>query len=114
MFPIVAVCQEIPHRGRHKLRWQGWVLIGDRMSGGGVGNGNLLSSLLGLGIPVDRGVWRAIQSMGGSQRRRRRVKAGRRVQREPNSTLLSARSDGAFYRESERREWGSVVREVKH
>ena len=35
------------------------------MSGGGVGNGNLLSSLLGLGIPVDRGVWRAIQSMGG-------------------------------------------------
>ena len=46
-------------------------------------------------------------------RRRRLVMVGRRVQREPNSTLLSARSDGAFYRESERREWGSVVREVK-
>ena len=46
--------------------------------------------------------------------RNKLVKAGRRVQREPNSTLLSARSDGAFYRESERREWGSVVREVKH
>ena len=55
-----------------------------------------------------------LYSPWGSQRRRRLVKAGRRVQREPNSTLLSARSDGAFYRESERREWGSVVREVKH
>ena len=46
-------------------------------------------------------------------RSRRLVTVGRRVQREPNSTLLSARSDWAFFRESERREWGSVVRQLK-
>ena len=41
------------------------------------------------------------------------VRVGRRVQGEPNATLLCARRDWVFYRESERRDQGSVVREVK-
>ena len=69
---------------------------------------------------MDRGAWRAIQSMGVAESRtpterlrRHVVRVGRRVQGEPNATLLCARRDWVFYRESERRDQGSVVREVK-
>ena len=72
VFPIVAICQEIPHRGRHKLRWQGWVLIGDRMSGAGVGNGNVLSRILAWESPWTEESG-GLYSPWGSQRVRHRL-----------------------------------------
>ena len=87
--------------------------------GAGVGNGNPFSRILAWESPWTEEPG-GLYSPWGSQRvghrlglRRHMVRVGRRVQGEPNSTLLSARRDWVFYRESERRDQGSVVREVK-